>query len=77
MSAIDLTWQPACWQCACCLRILPMRAIAWVVVTEEGEQVEVGSDCGKKIKDAGGEGHTNEDTGATFFSLQAWEDLEG
>jgi hypothetical protein len=62
------------WNCQCCFRDLPNRAIAHVAVTEEGERVDVGSDCIKKIKASGTDGYQKD--GPVLYSIAAYEQLE-
>ena len=65
------------WKCACCTKELPDRAIAHIVVTEEGDRVQVGSDCAKNIKDAGTDGYYHEDPSTgPFYSLAAYDEME-
>jgi hypothetical protein len=62
------------WTCACCLRILPDRAIENIVLTDEGSEVSVGSDCAKNIIEAGGDGFDHEKSGqGPFYTRAAWE----
>lgn len=69
------------WTCACCNKELPDRAIENIVVTEDGEDVSVGSDCCKKIREAGSAGHTHEETGNGPLYTRAvyddWVDIAG
>jgi hypothetical protein len=51
------------WTCACCKKELPDRAIENIVVNEEGDDVSVGSDCAKKIREAGTDGYSKDDSG--------------
>jgi hypothetical protein len=64
------------WTCACCTKVLPDRAIENIVMTEEGDQVSVGSDCARNIVAAGADGffHDDPDTGP-FYSIKAFEAL--
>lgn len=61
------------WDCYSCGRNLPDKAIEHAAMTEDGEQVSVGSDCIKHIKAAGEAGHTNDKTGVTLWSLNAFD----
>jgi hypothetical protein len=56
--------------------VLPDRAIENIVMTEEGDQVSVGSDCARNIVAAGADGffHDDPDTGP-FYSIKAFEQL--
>jgi len=65
------------WTCYCCHKLLPPTAFAWVVVTEEGDPVEVGSDCGKKTRQAGEDGYTHDKTGITLFTKSAYNAING
>ena len=60
------------WECQCCGRLLPARAIEHKAVNEEGQRVSVGSDCIKHIKAAGSSGHFNEKTGSQLWSIAGW-----
>lgn len=64
------------WTCACCLKVLPDRAIAWEVLTAEGEEVDIGSDCGKRTRAAGTAGYSpaNGASNETFYTRSAWEE---
>lgn len=67
------------WQCACCTKNLPDSAIEWIVIDgESGELVAVGSDCGKKVREAGGEGHYHDQAGTgPFYTKAVYEAMEG
>lgn len=64
------------WTCACCKKELPDRAIENLVVTEEGDEVSVGSDCAKKIIAAGSEGFMHENGDVYLFTLSAYAETE-
>lgn len=63
------------WTCQCCHKVLPDSAFPWVVVDEEGEEVEVGSDCGKKTRAAGTDGYEHPKTGVLLFTKSAYNAL--
>lgn len=65
------------WDCACCTRKLPDRAIENIVVTDEGFKTAVGSDCAKKIVEAGTDGFEHpKNPGVTFYTSAAWKEVE-
>lgn len=64
------------WECQCCFRILPARAIEHKAVNEEGERVSVGSDCIKHIKSAAPESYINPKTGTELYSIAAYASME-
>lgn len=63
------------WTCHCCLRELPDRAIENIAVTEEGDEVPVGSDCIKRIKEAGSDGYVHPNGDILLYTLSAYEQL--
>ncbi len=60
------------WNCYNCNRELRDRAIKHIVVTEHGQEVPVGSDCVKKIREAGEDGHFSEVAGVELFTRTNW-----
>lgn len=64
------------WNCGCCQRELPDRAIEHIAVDADTmEEISVGSDCIKKIKQAGTEGYSHKD-GPLCLSLEAAKQIE-
>lgn len=58
------------WNCNCCDRVLPDRAIAHKAYIDGVGPGDVGSDCIKKIKEAGEDGYQHKN-GPLCFSLNA------
>lgn len=64
------------WNCAACAKLLPDTAIEWIVIDgDSGEEVSVGSDCGKRTRQAGTDGYTPENSDQTFYTKSAYENL--
>lgn len=66
------------WNCACCTKLLPDSALQWIVVDgETGDEVAVGSDCGKKTREAGEDGHYHDNAGTgPFYTKAVYEGME-
>lgn len=65
------------WTCNCCGKELPTTAIEWTVVNgDSGEEVSVGSDCGRKTREAGVDGYNPEKSDTTFYTIAVFADME-
>lgn len=64
------------WTCFCCGKELPDTAIENVVVTEEGDEVTIGSDCARKTRESGTEGHFSEVSGVSLYTRSNYAALD-
>lgn len=64
------------WNCYNCGRTLRPRSVKHIVVTEEGEEVPVGSDCVQHIREAGTDGFFSEGVGELLFTHSAYAQRE-
>lgn len=60
------------WNCTNCGRLLHTRSLKHLVKNEMGEDVPVGSNCVKKIREAGTSGYFSENLGGFLFSQAAF-----
>ncbi len=61
------------WNCYNCDRLLKNRSMYGLVMTEEGQEVKVGTDCSKTIKEAGEDGVFSEANGVNLYSHSGYK----